>query len=70
MESTKHVLLHCTNLCVQRQTLFDKISDLNIDVSTKSEDYMKETLLLGQENSDDEINKAILEARIDLNYSN
>ena len=32
----------------------------------KPEDYMEETLLLGQQNFDDETNKAILEATIDF----
>ena len=46
--------------------LFDKISDINTIILTKDDDYIEETLLLGQMNFDDETNKSMLEATIDF----
>ena len=47
IESTKHFLLHCTNFNIQRKILFDKLTELNIDVLTRSYDYIVKTLLPG-----------------------
>ena len=44
-ESTKHFLLHCANFSIQRKTLFDKLTELNIDVLTRNDDYIVKTLL-------------------------
>ena len=64
IESTKHFFLHRANFNTQRKTLFDKISELNIDVLTRNDDYITETLLLGQQHFDDPTNKILLEASI------
>ena len=65
-ESTKHFLLHCANFSIQRKTLFDKLTELNIDVLTRNDDYIVKTLLLGQQDFDNATNKILLEATIDF----
>ena len=65
-ESTKHFLLHCANFSIQRKTLFDKLTELNIDVLTRNDDYIVKPLLLGQQDFDNATNKILLEATIDF----
>ena len=43
-ESTKRFLLHCANFSIQKKTLFDKLTELNIDVLTRNCDYTVKTL--------------------------
>ena len=66
IESTKHFLIHCINFSIQRKTLFDKLTELNIDVLTRNDDYIVKTLLLGQQDFDNATNKILLEATIDF----
>ena len=51
-ESTKHFLRHYANFSVQRKALFDKLTELNIDVLTSNDDYIMKTLLLWQQDFD------------------
>ena len=66
IESTKHFFLHCVNFTIQRQTLFDKIADIDNTVLTKSDDTITEILLFGQEKLDDYLNRLILQATVDF----
>ena len=43
IESVKHFFLHCANFSIQRKTLFDKLTKLNIDFLTRNDDYIVET---------------------------
>ena len=42
--SVKHFFFHCANFSIQRKTLFDKLTKLNIDFLTRNDDYIAETL--------------------------
>ena len=64
--STKHFLLHCANVSIQRKTLFVKLTEFNIDVLTRNDDYIVKILLLGQQDFDNATNKILLEAPIDF----
>ena len=66
IESMKHFLLLCSNFSIQRKTLFDKLTELNIDVLTRNDDYIVKTLLLVQQDFDNATNKILLEATIDF----
>ena len=66
IESTKHFLLHCTNFGIQKKTLFDKLTELNIGVLTRNDDCIVKTLLLRQQDFHNATNKILLEATIDF----
>ena len=65
-ESSKHFFLHCDNFGIQRKTLFDEFTELNIDVLTRNNDYIVKTLLLRQQDFHNATNKILLEATIDF----
>ena len=63
IESTKHFLLHCANFSIERKTIFDKLTELNIGVLTRNYDYIVKALLLGQQDIDNATNKATINHR-------
>ena len=56
-------LLHCATF---KKPLFDKLTELNIDVLARNDDYIVETILLGQQDFDNAANKISLKATIDF----
>ena len=63
----KYFLLHCANFSIQREALFNKLTELNIDVLTRNDDdYIVKTLLLGQQDFDNATKKTLLEATFDF----
>ena len=65
-ESMKQFLLHCADFSIQRETLFDKLTELNIDVLTRNDDdYIVKTLLLGQQDFDNDFDFIIATERLD-----
>ena len=60
------MLVHCANLSIQRETLFEELTYLNIDVLEGTEDYIVKTLLLRQQDFDSATNKTLLEAAIEF----
>ena len=65
-ESTKHFRLNCANFSIQRNTLFDELTELNINVLTINDDYIVKTLLIGHKDFDNATNKILLKATIDF----
>ena len=53
-------------LVYKEKKLFDKLTELNIDVLTRNHDYIVKTLLLGQQDFDNATNKILLETTIDF----
>ena len=66
IQSPKYFLLNCANFNIQRKTLFDKLIKLNINVLTKSNDYIVKTPLLRQQDFNNTTNKTLLEATINF----
>ena len=61
----KQFLLHCADFSIQRETLFDKLTELNIDVLTRNDDdYIVKTLLLGQQDFDNDFDFIIATERL------
>ena len=56
----------CADFSIQRKTLFDKLTELNVDVLTRNEDYIVKNLLLGQQDFDKDTNKILLGASTDF----
>ena len=50
----------------KEKKLFNKLTDLNIDVLTRNDDYIVKILLLEQQDFDNATNKILLEATIDF----
>ena len=65
VETTPHFFLHCTNFNFQRQTLFDKITTIDENILAKNEESIINTLLFGKPNSENSVNKAILNTSIE-----
>ena len=65
VETTKHFFLYCANFIFQRQTLFDKINLLDENILTENEESIVNTLLFGIPNSENSLNKAIINATIE-----
>ena len=65
IETTKHFLLHCVNFSSQRQTLFDKIRNIDEFILTEHEDSIVNFLLFGNPDNESDINKAILNLTIE-----
>ena len=66
VETTKHFFLHCANFNSQRQTLFNKIRDIDEFILTESEDNIVNILLFQKPNNDDAMNRAILNLTIEF----
>ena len=50
IESTMHFFLHCTNFLIPRQTLFQKIRNIDNNILSQSETQLTQTLLYGNQN--------------------
>ena len=50
IESTVHFFLHCTNLLIPRETLFQKIRNIDDNILSQSETQVTQTLLYGNQN--------------------
>ena len=48
IESTVHFFLHCTNFLIPRQTLFQKIRNIDDSILSQSETQLTQTRLYGE----------------------
>ena len=55
-----HFFLHCTNFLIPRQTLFQKIRNIDDSILSQSEMQQTQTLLYGNQNYHSSINKLII----------
>ena len=60
IESAMHFFLHCTNFLIPRQTLFQKIRNIDDSILSQSETQLTQTLLYGNQNYHSSINKLII----------
>ena len=65
IESTMHFFLHCTNFLIPRQTLFQKIRNIDNNISSQSETQLTQTLLYGNQNYHPSINRLIINSTIE-----
>ena len=54
-----HFLLHCTNFLIPRQTLFQKIKNIDDNILCQSETQLTQTYLFGNQNYHSSINRLI-----------
>ena len=66
IETTTYFFLHYANFNTHRQTLFDKIATIDANMMTENEDRIVNTLLFGKSNSENSLNKAMLNASIEF----
>ena len=59
-ESTIHFFFHCTNFLIPRQTLFQKIRNIDDSILSRSETQLTQTLLYGNQNCRSSINRLII----------
>ena len=59
IESTMHFFLHCTNFLIPRQTLFQKIKNIDDNILSQSEMPLTQALLYGNQNYHTSINRLI-----------
>ena len=64
-ESTIHFFLHCTNFLIPRQTLFQKIRNIDDSILSQSETQLTQTLLYGNQNCRSSINRLIIISTIE-----
>ena len=65
IESTMHFFLHCTNFLVPRQTLLQKIRNIDNNILSQSETQLTQTLLYGNQNYHPSINRLIINSTIE-----
>ena len=65
IESTTDFFLHCTNFLIPRQTLFQKIRNIDDNILSQSETQLTQTLLYGNHNYHPSINRLIINSTID-----
>ena len=65
IESTMHFFLHCSNFLIPRQTLFQKIRNVDNNILAKSETQLTQTLLYGNQNYHPSINRLIINSTIE-----
>ena len=65
IESTMHFFLHCTNFLIPRQTLFQKIRNIDDSILSQSETQLTQTLLYGNQNYHSSVNKLIIISTIE-----
>ena len=65
IESTMHFFLHCTNFLIPRQTLFQKIRNIDDSILSQSETQLTQTLLYGNQNYHSSINRLIIISTIE-----
>ena len=62
---TIHFFLHFANFNIQRQSLFDMIATIDVNILIENEDSIVNTLLFGKPNSENSFNKAMLNVSIE-----
>ena len=60
-----HFFLHCTNFLIPRQTLFQKIRDIDDSILSQSETQLTQTLLYGNQNYHSSVNRLIIISTIE-----
>ena len=65
IESTMHFFLHCTNFLIPRQTLVQKIRNIDNNILSQSETQLTQTLLYGNQNYHPSINRLIINSTIE-----
>ena len=69
IESTMHFLLHCTNFLITRQTLFEKIRDIDDSILSQSETQLTQTLLYGNQHYHASITRLIIISTIEYYFN-
>ena len=65
IESTMHFFLHRTNFLIPRQTLSQKIRNIDNNILSQSETQLTQTLLYGSQNYHPSINRLIINSTIE-----
>ena len=65
IESTVHFFLHCTNFPIPRQTLFQKIRNIDESILSQSETQPTQTLPYGNQNYHSSISRLIIISTIE-----
>ena len=65
IESTMHFFLHCTNFLIPRQTVFQKIRNIDNNILSQSETQLTQTLLYGNQIYHPSINRLIINSTIE-----
>ena len=65
IDSTMHFFLHCTNFLIPRQTLFQKIRNIDNNILSQSETQLTQTLLYGNQSYHPSINRLIINSTIE-----
>ena len=66
VENTCHFLLHCPNFLTERNTLLNKITNIDSNLLNQADATITKTLLFGNSKYSNEINFQILNASIDF----
>ena len=66
VENTCHFLLHCPNFLTERNTLFNKITNIDSNILNQADATITKTLLFGNSKYSSEINLQILNVSIDF----
>lgn len=65
VENTCHFFLHCLNFLAERNTLFNKITNINSNILNQADATINKTLLFGNSKYSNEDNLQILNTSID-----
>ena len=66
VENTCHFFLHCPNFLVERNTLTNKITNIDSNILNQADATITKTLLFGNLKYSNEVNLQILNASIDF----
>ena len=66
VENTCHFLLPCPNFLADRNTLFQKVANIDSNISNQSNGNVTKALLVGNSNYSNEVNLQILNVKIDF----
>ena len=66
IENTCHFLLHCPNFLTERNTLLNKITNIDSNILNQADTTITKTLLFGNSKYSNEINLQILNASVDF----
>ena len=65
LQSTMHFFLHCINFLITRQTLFQKIRNINGNILSQSKTQLTHTLLHDNQNYHSSIKRFIINSNIE-----
>ena len=68
IESTMHLFIHCINFLIPRQTLFQKIGNIDENILSQTETQLTQTLLHGNQDYHSSINMIIFYFRLFFMY--